>query len=223
MKSFVFVFIITLLNFSLANASLFDQFNSSLKIEVYKLNGASFICSSVAATPYLLVTAAHCLEGATSILVHMKGGSKKIKSLAFYKHPNYDQQRSNYLSDIGIVLLPQSLPAFLNYLPLLRQLDGDEELFRVGYGGRQGQNKMTIISSIFNFREFSNFAIANRRRNYILMEDQFSYSGDSGGPVFAKKYNKYYLVGIHSTKQGNFSYNQRIDAEVVDWVNHFFE
>lgn len=187
MKSFVFVFIITLLNFSLANASLFDQFNSSLKIEVYKLNGASFICSSVAATPYLLVTAAHCLEGATSILVHMKGGSKKIKSLEFYKHPNYDQ------------------------------------LFRVGYGGRQGQNKMTIISSIFNFREFSNFAIANRRRNYILMEDQFSYSGDSGGPVFAKKYNKYYLVGIHSTKQGNFSYNQRIDAEVVDWVNHFFE
>lgn len=196
--------------------NLFQELNSSIQLSVKKDDGATYVCSSVAITRQALLTAAHCLDHAKEIYAHDVLSGNKIQATFFRAHPKYQKALSNYRYDVGVIVLAFQLSPQIQLHSLLTQLNGDEVLFRVGFGGRENQNKMTIISPITHFRSHAREFLGG---GFIEMYDQYSYSGDSGGPVFAQVNGKIYLVGIHSTKQGSFSFNPMVDREVYNWLS----
>lgn len=193
----------------LANAGIFQELNSSLKLLIKKDDGKTYICSSVAITRTTLLTAAHCLENTFSIKVEINYDKTLLPIKSFAVHPSYNKSKSNFLFDIGIVSLGQKLPLQIKVKKILMNPDANLPLYRVGYGARDGKNEMTIIHPILNY---------SVKLNYIDALDVFSYSGDSGGPLFAEWNKEFYLIGIHSTKEGGLTFNPIINDEIIDWI-----
>jgi len=90
--------------------------------------------------------------------------------------------------------LKKSLPSSIN-LPELELLKSDRgELTRVGFGMRNEMNSRTVIFPINQYQIID---------THIDAYDEYSFSGDSGGPIYQEKDGRLFLVGIHSTKDGD--------------------
>lgn len=194
---------------------IFNKLNSAIRLSVTKFDGRTYTCSSVAIAPQVLLTAAHCLKNAQRVLADDPRSQTALVANFFKVHPRYNKSNSNYLFDIGVVVLKQKLRSGINYLPILKNLKGHESLHRIGFGGRENGNQKTLVSPIQNFRQYGSW---DHQASFVEMEDHFSYSGDSGGPVYAQVGQSYYLVGVHSTKQGNYSFNPVINQTIYDWL-----
>lgn len=180
---------------------------------VTKSDLTTYVCSSVAYSRNVLITAAHCLVGAIKVQVCQQDTINKKNTFYtvdyFECHKNYNPLKSNYLYDIGKVYLNILLPSEINICPISDLTDLSSSLFRVGYGLRDGVNTHTLVSNIKNFTNFD---------KYFTAYEEYSFSGDSGGPLFQKHGNQLYLVGIHSTRQGYSSYNPKPFA-FKRWLN----
>lgn len=172
----------------------FSPFNTTFTLKVSKGEGMVFICSSVAVKPHLLITAAHCLEGATKIIVT----DGKIDRVAYQWefHPEYNKGESKYKADIGIVTLSRNLPFNLNYPKWVRPYKG-LPLVRIGFGAREGNNLRTLINGI---------KILKVKETTLVLQDKLGVPGDSGGPIYQMINGRYVLVAIHSTVEGEHSY-----------------
>ena len=189
-----------------------DEFNSSLCIEVTRPTGV-FTCTGVAVANNLVVTAAHCLDGEI-LKVRIFTESfydKNNKSLLVKKfkiHPNYQPKNSRYLSDLAKIYLDEVLPPSIKIHPLFKGQFISGDIYRFGFGARNKKNLRTMITPKFKRMDLEN--------KIIELNDQFSYSGDSGGPIFLKQDNNTYILAIHSTlsfgPQGNYSYNPVLDS-----------
>lgn len=195
----------------------FERFNSSLLIEVTRPNGV-FTCTGVAISKEVIVTAAHCLDGIvkgvrifTQAAYDPKQTSLAIKD--FTIHPNYNPKNSRYKSDLAKIVMKEPLPAFIKLYPIYEGKVVSGQLYRFGFGGRDKKNIRTVITPTFrriNFEE-----------EVIELNDQFSKSGDSGGPIFMQNGNDVSILAVHSTyshgPQGNFSLNPLL-AAYLPWI-----
>ena len=186
-----------------ARAQTLDQknFNSCLKLEIEKDDGNKYICSGVAISDTLVLTAAHCLLSSKSIRITSEDMLIDFSASSFAIHPQYDRNRSKYLYDLALVFLPQQLPTNLILYPIYPgHVDQaqDVTLYRCGFGLRDGNNLRAVISPM---------KIIYADENYFEIEDLFSFPGDSGGPIFMLKNNQFWLVGIQSTKEFERSLN----------------
>ncbi len=195
----------------------FERFNSSLLIEVTRPNGV-FTCTGVAISKEVIVTAAHCLDGIvkgvrifTQASYDPKQTSLAIKD--FTIHPNYNPKNSRYKSDLAKIVMKEPLPAFIKLYPIYEGKVVSGQLYRFGFGGRDKKNIRTVITPTFrriNFEE-----------EVIELNDQFSKSGDSGGPIFMQNGNDVSILAVHSTyshgPQGNFSLNPLL-AAYLPWI-----
>lgn len=209
----ILIFLMVLLSAANLFAVDFEKYNSTLMIIVTKADGTNYVCSSVVVTRKKLLTAAHCLDQAISIKVVKE--HKLMSDNSFYRvlkydvFPKYDKEKSNYLFDIGIIQLKNNLPRNIN-IPKLKELeDQSSDLVRVGFGKRNNINSRTVVFPINQYQI---------KENYIDSYDIYSFSGDSGGPIFQEKEENLYLVGIHSTKENYNSLNPKIDEVIKTWI-----
>jgi len=200
-----------------ADPQSWEDFNSSLLIEVTRTKGV-FTCTGVAVTPELIVTAAHCLDGDvkkirifTQSSYNPNNPSIAVKS--FKTHPDYHPKDSRYNSDVGKIYLAEKLPSNIKIYPIYKEKEVLGTLYRFGFGMREKKNLRTVITP--TFRKII------KDEHVVELNDTYSFSGDSGGPIYLKQGPSYYLLAVHSTlsfgPEGRFSYNPLL-ASYHSWI-----
>lgn len=198
----------------------FELYNSAIPLLIKKMDDKSYICSSVAINKRVLLTAAHCLEDVIEIKVsqdyEINDETKYIAVDNFFLHPKYNPEDSLYAYDLGIITLKEDV-LNRNFYPI-NQINKSAKVHRVGFGARNGKNSRTVITGL------------NKKRNTetcLIIKENFSKSGDSGGPIFQIINGKYSLVAIHSTldfslAESPTSLNPLLQNE-SKWINEFLE
>ena len=195
-----------------------NNFNSSLLIEVTRPSGV-FTCTGVAIDKNTILTAAHCLEGeilkvrvSTEASYNKDGSFLEIES--FNLHPDYDSQKSNYRSDLAKIKMKDELPKGTKFFPIIKEdknLNG--KLLRLGFGSRGQNNVRTLVNP--------EFKMIRNQEKVLELNDMYSYSGDSGGPIFLQNKGQMYLVAIHSTlsfgPEGKHSFNPLLSTH-REWI-----
>jgi secreted trypsin-like serine protease len=216
-RLFYFFWIIIMPIVGFTKSDEWDEFNSSLLIEVTRPTGV-FTCTGVAVSNDLVITAAHCLEGKiTKVRVFTQSfydpKSNYIEVKSFKIHPKYQPKNSRYLSDVAKIHLSSSLPASIKILPIFKETIVWGDIYRFGFGERNKKNVRTVITP--KLRRM------NLDENIVELNDTFSYSGDSGGPIYLKRGKETFLLAIHSTlsfgPEGKFSYNPLL-AHYASWI-----
>lgn len=195
-----------------------NNFNSSLLIEITRPTGV-YTCTGVAVDKKTILTAAHCLEGEV-LKVRISNASSYNKKGKFFEvesfdlHPDYNSAKSNYRSDIAKIKLKGELPESTTFYPIIKkdtQLEG--KILRLGFGARGKNNTRTLVNP-----ELKNVL---SQEKVLELNDIYSYSGDSGGPIFVQKTGQMYLVAIHSTlsygPEGRHSYNPLLSTH-REWI-----
>ncbi|WP_408098738.1 trypsin-like serine protease [Peredibacter sp. HCB2-198] len=218
MLKITFFFMVLFMNIlSFAKSYDWEQFNSSLLIEVTRPNGV-FTCTGVAVSDQMILTAAHCLEGNvkgvrvfTQEVYDPKQTSLEIKD---YKlHPTYNPHHSRYYSDLAKIQMKEKLPAFIKVHPIALEKKFFGRFYRFGFGARDKKNLRTVITPTLRK--------VNPAEEVLELNDEYSRSGDSGGPIFMQNGNGIQLVAIHSTfshgPEGNYSLNPLL-AAYLPWI-----
>lgn len=195
-----------------------NNFNSSLLIEVTRPNGV-FTCTGVAINKDTILTAAHCLEGEI-LKVRVSNEASYNKDGHFFEvqsfdlHPDYDRNTSNYRSDLAKIRLKEELPKGTKFYPIIKK---DQELngriLRLGFGARDNKNARTLVTPVVRK--------IRPMEKTLELDDMYSYSGDSGGPVFMQYNGQMYLIAIHSTlsfgPEGKHSFNPLLSSH-REWL-----
>jgi V8-like Glu-specific endopeptidase len=195
-----------------------ENFNSSLLIEVTRPDGV-FTSTGVAINKNTVLTAAHCLEGEVlrvrvSIDPSYDRTGHFYEVESFFLHPEYNKENSNFRYDLAKIKLKNYLPSETKFYPIIkndRAFNG--KLLRLGFGARGHMNARTLVTP--EFRKL------RQTEKVLELNDQFSYSGDSGGPIFLQKDGQMYLIAIHSTlsfgPEGKHSLNPLLSSH-RDWI-----
>lgn len=190
-----------------ANSQDWEKFNSSLLIEVTRPKGV-FTCTGVALTPTILATAAHCLEGEITKVRVFLGSSydPMTPSLAvkeYTLHPNYKPKTSAYRNDIARIVLEDKVPDSIKIYKIFEPGPVKGTIYRFGFGARNKKNIRTAITPTYRR--------LNIDEEVLELNDTFSRSGDSGGPIYVENGNDIKVIAIHSTfshgPEGRFSFN----------------
>lgn len=206
------------MNLVIAKDHQWELFNSSLLLEVTRPSGI-FTCSGVAISSDQVLTAAHCLDGDVqrikvfdTVTYDPKASFFEVESSRI--HPEYNPKVSAYQNDIALIHLKEKLPSHIVIHPIYQKDEVTGDFIRFGFGQRNDKNNRTVVTPKFRY--------VNHPHKVIELDDTYSRSGDSGGPVFLIKDNKIYILAIHSTfsrgPQGEFSYNPLVN-KYLQWIN----
>lgn len=194
-----------------------ELYNSSLLIEVTRANGV-FTCSGVAVSPDIVVTAAHCLDGDVKKVrvFTQETYDPTLPSLTVAKyrlHPAYNPKISRYRNDLAKIVLKERLPDFVNIVPVFTGTVVMGKLYRFGFGSRYNKNVRTVV--------VPEYLRINGQDDVVELNDKFSRSGDSGGPIYIEDSQGISILAVHSTfshgPQGQFSYNPLLGSQ-LSWI-----
>lgn len=194
---------------SSAQAVDWHKFNSSALIEVNRGDN-TFTSSCVIIRRNVILTAAHSVENIDGGHLHLGNSysdkNQKIKFKKVIIHNQYNKSLSNFKNDIAIVVLEKNLPESIGPISISEGISfAEANVDRIGFGGRNGQNTRT----------WTNPKVIDYQQNTLILKDQLSVIGDSGGPIYYK--NK--LLGIHSTVEGSDKTYAVYVPNYIDWIN----
>jgi len=156
-------------------------------------------CSGVVVAQDIVLTAAHCVEGASNLLVGGRAGMDRLASppgeptpvITTVQHPRYKAKDASS-PDLAILKLAKPLrapfiPASINP----RGLAEGEDLIAAGYGQTSAGDRSagTVLRMVL-------MRVSQATRNWVMLvrvgdDETRGGHGDSGGPVFAYR-------GMHS-------------------------
>lgn len=91
------------------------------------------------------------------------------------------------------------------------ELEG--KILRLGFGARGENNVRTLVTP--------QLKKVRKLEKVLELNDTYSYSGDSGGPVFLQSKGQIYLIAIHSTlsfgPEGKYSFNPLVSSH-REWI-----
>lgn len=201
----------------LSSSVLADPFNSAFVIEVRRPNGV-FTCTGIAVSSKYILTAGHCLSGRIKEVRvfnqnHYDPNSRFLKIKNFKIHPDYHPEQSLSRSDLARIELKKHLPRNIQVFPLAVVINKNHTFYRIGFGMRNGENLRTVLKT--------SFLKLNLDDESLVLKDEFSVSGDSGGPILIEDQGYLYLAAIHSTlsfgPEGRFSLNPLL-AHKTNWI-----
>lgn len=187
----------------------FDQNSPVVELTMQSLFGSPMgQCSGTVVGPYLIVTAAHCLEGPVADVV-VTSGTSRIRSAFFDTHPDFISFGKNYeRNDLAVIVTskPLNLPA----VRILRdeELQIGEQALISGYGDdsfgfygeyRAGYSEIALVTDAALFIEYSGEG-----------EGANTCYGDSGGPLFVWRDSSLAIAGVTSS-------GIRADCGPGDW------
>lgn len=175
----------------------------------------NYLCTSTLVGPKTLLTAAHCVDGASDIKAEFSNGLWDSES--FFSHPSYDPQGFG-INDVALVLL--QAPQTLDPIPLLDEVPVvGEDVILVGFGITDGGK----IDS--GTKRVTQNVVGGLVNNWLVVPPPKpgagnTCNGDSGGPAFVLRDN--HLVHAAVTSFGDrecrdSGYYMRTDL-YVDWI-----
>lgn len=193
-----------------------ERFNSALILEITR-DTQTFTSTAVAIGKRYLLTAAHSVDqfdsGRLILGHHYKDAKEFIEIEKCIIHPAYNPGQSLFDNDLAIVVLKEDLPETIHIESVPNDLgvEKGDILDRVGFGQRNGVNLRTWSNPIFVEESFN--------KKTLILKDNLSVVGDSGGPVYKNIAGELKLVGIHSTLEGaNKTYVVNVNS-FADWIN----
>jgi secreted trypsin-like serine protease len=156
-------------------------------------------CSGVVLVQDIVLTAAHCVQGASNLQVGGSAGigrqatppSTLTPVLTIVQHPLYKPGDTGS-PDLAILKLAKPLPD--RFIPAVinpRTLNEGEDLIAAGFGQTSAKDTSagTVLRMVL-------MRVAQRTRNWVMLvrvgeDDTRGGHGDSGGPIFAYR-------GMHS-------------------------
>lgn len=185
----------------IANGTNCTDLNKSPVVMVIKNypDGSAGICTGTMISPNKVLTAAHCLEGASSMDVLLGISATKLAYVTSYSwkiHPNFSRAANGALSsDVGVISTPVALP--LPTVPILSSspVQAGQKAIIFGYGSTgtaedYGQLRSGVmkVAAVDDGRIFANYAAGTSN----------VCSGDSGGPLFIQVGNQLTIGGTTS-------------------------
>ena len=184
-------------------------------------NSGAF-CTGTLVAPTTVVTAAHCIEGATSpagmsFFVGQdanSGSGTKVSIASLHPHPEYDG-----VNDIAVLKLAEAPP--VTPIPYLKSAMGNDWVGKsaifVGYGVTAADRsdagvKRSVAIDISKIMETA-FEYVSSTKNTCF--------GDSGGPALAKVGGQFHLLGVTSYGDENcaeYGVNNRVDT-YREWID----
>jgi len=118
--------------------------------------------------------------------------------------------------DFALVSLPKNIVSDFFKLNTFEKVKTKTETVNInGYPGDKGNKALwTKNTTVNNITEKEN----------VLLHDMFTYTGDSGAPIWSKINNTYYLIGVHGTghyRNGSCNAGIKLTDERISLIENF--
>lgn len=129
------------------------------------------------------------------------------------------QKKGNPDFDYGLISLDKNIVTHFFNLGTFEKVKPKVKLFKInGYPGDKGEKGKeelwTKSTSVDNITE----------KSHVLLHDMYTFTGDSGAPIWTEVGGKYYLVGVHGTghyRNGSCNAGIKLTDERIKIVNDF--